>query len=131
VDGGVVDQDIKAAIAAVQVGGDLLDAGWVGDVEAPGQHAVPAWERGGGPFGLGEVAGGEHDGVATQGQLPRELVADAAVGAGDEHDACHRTALLAGTLVVICGPPASEQSNAGLTAVWCRTRPLTRCGGVP
>jgi hypothetical protein len=63
VDGGVVDQDVQAAVAAVQGGGGL--------------------------FGLGEVAGGEDNGVAPQGQLPGELLADAAVGAGDEHDAGH------------------------------------------
>jgi hypothetical protein len=49
VDGGVVDQDVEAAVAADELGG--------------------------GPFGLGEVAGGEDDGVAAQGQLPGELLA--------------------------------------------------------
>jgi hypothetical protein len=79
VDGGVVDQDVEAAVAAVEVGGDLLDAGRVGDVEPPGQHPFPAWQRGGGPPGLGEVAGGEDDGVAPQRQLPGLFPADAAV----------------------------------------------------
>jgi hypothetical protein len=39
VDGGVVDQDVEPAVAAVEAGGDLLDAGWVGNV--PVQHPVP------------------------------------------------------------------------------------------
>jgi hypothetical protein len=43
VDGSIVDQDVEAAVAAVEVGGDLLDAGRVGDVEPPGQHPFPAW----------------------------------------------------------------------------------------
>jgi hypothetical protein len=55
VDGGVVDQDIQAAVAAIEVGGDLLDPGRVGDIQAPGQHAFPGWQRGGGPFGLAEL----------------------------------------------------------------------------
>jgi hypothetical protein len=46
-----------------------------------------AGQGGGGPLGLGQVAGGEDDGVAAQGQLPGQLPADAAVGAGDEDNA--------------------------------------------
>jgi hypothetical protein len=73
VDGGVVDQDIQAAVAAIEVGGDLLDPGRVGGIQAPGKHAFPGWQRGGGPFGLAEIAGGEDDGVAAQGQLPGQF----------------------------------------------------------
>jgi Bacterial regulatory proteins, lacI family len=90
VDGGVVDQDVKAAPAAVEVGGDLGDGGRVGDIQPPGQDALGVGQGGGGPFGLGEVAGGEHDGVAPQRQLPGQFQADAAVGAGDKQDAGHR-----------------------------------------
>jgi hypothetical protein len=57
VDGGVIDQNIQAAIAAVEVGGDLLGAGWVGDIQPPGQQMPVAGEGGGGLLGLGELAG--------------------------------------------------------------------------
>jgi hypothetical protein len=109
VDGGVVDQDVEAAVAAVEVGGDLLDAGRVGDIQPPGQDALMAWQGGGGPLGLGEIAGGEDNGVAAQGQLPGQFLADAAVGAGDEHDAGHRVVSSAGALLVIGGPPNSHR----------------------
>ena len=49
VDGGVADQHVQAAVAAGEVGGDLLNAGRVGHVESPGQHVVVAWQGGGGP----------------------------------------------------------------------------------
>jgi hypothetical protein len=66
VDGGVVDQNIQAAVAAVQVGGDLLDAGRVGNVQPPGQQVPVGGEGGGGGLlGLGEIAGGENDGVTS------------------------------------------------------------------
>jgi hypothetical protein len=40
VDGRVVDQDVEVAIAAVEVGRDLLDGGWVADIQLSGQHAL-------------------------------------------------------------------------------------------
>ena len=100
-DGGVVDQDVQPVVAAVEVGGDLLDAGRVGHVEPPGQHAVPARHRRRGPLGLPEVAGGQDHGVAPRRHLPGQLPANAAVGPGDEHDPGHRTARLAGVVLVI------------------------------
>jgi hypothetical protein len=113
VDGGVVDQNIQPAVVAVEVGGDLLDAGRVGDVQPPGQHALLSGQGGGGPLGLDEVAGGQDHGVAPQGQLPGELPADAAVGPGDQHDPGHRAPRSAGALLVISGPSACEQSPPG------------------
>jgi hypothetical protein len=110
VDGGVIDQNIQAAIAAVEVGGDLLGAGWVGDIQPPGQQ-MPVAGEGGGLLGLGELTGGEGDGVAAQGELPGELAGDAAVGPGDQHHAVHRTPTSGGALLVICGPLAPSGSR--------------------
>ena len=132
VDGGVVDQDVQAAVAAVQVGGYLLDTGRVGDLQAPGQHLLVPGQGGGGPLGLGEIAGGEDDGIAAQGQLAGQLAADAAVGPGDQHNRHHRAPRSGGgALLVIGGLPACEQHTRWPTAVWCSMGSLIRCGGVP
>jgi hypothetical protein len=75
------------------------EAGLPGAEQIDRQHAFPAWQRGGDLLGLSEITGGEDDGVASQRQLPGELPADAAVGAGDEHDARHRLVRSAGALL--------------------------------
>src|SRR5512132_1991539 len=60
--------------------------------------------------------------TGSQGQLPGQFPADAAVGAGDEHDAGHRTPRSGSAVLIICGPLASGQSTQGLTGVCCSAR---------
>ena len=128
-DGGAIHQNIQAAIAAVEVGGDLLGAGWVGDIQPPGQQMPVAGEGGGGLLGLGELAGGEHDGVAAQGELPGELTAMPRLA-----PVTSTTRVIArqgrGALLVICGPPGSERSTQGRLRSGAAPRSLTGCGRV-
>jgi hypothetical protein len=85
---GVVDQHIQSVVAGQDVVGQPVNGVQVGQIE--GHHLDPRHGGGGqdalmrGPAALGVAAGQQHGG-ALGGQLEGGVVADAGVGAGDEH----------------------------------------------
>jgi hypothetical protein len=77
-------------VATGELVGEPLEGGGVGDVEVAGEHLdARAGELGSRGLALGRVAGAQHHQVAADRELAGDLPADAAVGAGDDHDALH------------------------------------------
>ena len=81
--GGIVDEDIEAAVVLFYTGGSSGTVMGAGDVELDWEDIA---EADGGLLGGCTFAGGEVDGDALDGELAGSFEADAAVGAGDEGD---------------------------------------------
>lgn len=86
---GVVAEDVDAAVARGDVGGEAPDRCEIGEVERidfdPGGRMEPAdCVRGLG--GARGIAAAHHDGRALGGQRFRDLPAEAAIGAGHDRD---------------------------------------------